>query len=107
MNSMPNSSAMRAKRRQSGQLPDQRSAVSVTARPDEQLAPNSPNFSRLRLPICVRSACVTVPGILTSQRITLLSKAAAHLHEVIPEIDIWRAAQLMLKRHGDKALEGS
>jgi hypothetical protein len=26
---------------------------------------------------------------------------------VIPEIDIWRAAQLMLKRHGDKALEES
>jgi hypothetical protein len=24
---------------------------------------------------------------------------------VIPEIDIWRAATLMLKRHGDKALE--
>jgi hypothetical protein len=24
---------------------------------------------------------------------------------VIPEIDIWRAAQLMLKRYGDKALE--
>jgi hypothetical protein len=26
---------------------------------------------------------------------------------VIPEVDIWRAAQLMLKRHGDKALEDS
>jgi len=26
---------------------------------------------------------------------------------VIPEIDIWRAAQLMLKRNGDKALEES
>ena len=24
---------------------------------------------------------------------------------VIPEIDIWRAATLMLKRYGDKALE--
>ena len=24
---------------------------------------------------------------------------------MIPEIDIWRAAQLMLKRFGDKALE--
>jgi hypothetical protein len=24
---------------------------------------------------------------------------------VIPEIDIWRAAQLMLKRYGDKALD--
>ena len=26
---------------------------------------------------------------------------------VIPEIDIWRAAALMLKRYGDKALEES
>jgi len=26
---------------------------------------------------------------------------------VIPEIDIWRAATLMLKRYGDKALEES
>jgi hypothetical protein len=26
---------------------------------------------------------------------------------VIPEIDIWRAAQLMLKRYGDQALEES
>jgi hypothetical protein len=26
---------------------------------------------------------------------------------VIPEIDIWRAATLMLKRYGDKALEPS
>jgi hypothetical protein len=26
---------------------------------------------------------------------------------VIPEIDIWRAAQLMLKRYGDRALKES
>jgi hypothetical protein len=26
---------------------------------------------------------------------------------VIPEIDIWRAANLMLKRYGEKALEES
>jgi hypothetical protein len=26
---------------------------------------------------------------------------------VIPEIDIWRAANLMLKRYGDKAVEES
>jgi hypothetical protein len=26
---------------------------------------------------------------------------------VIPEIDIWRAAQLLLKRHGDRALDVS
>jgi hypothetical protein len=28
-------------------------------------------------------------------------------YDVIPEIDIWRAATLMLKRYGDKALEES
>jgi hypothetical protein len=36
-----------------------------------------------------------------------LSTAAAHFDDVIPEIDIWRAAQLMPKHHGDKALEES
>jgi len=30
-----------------------------------------------------------------------------HEPTVIPEIDIWRAAQLMLKRYGDNALEES
>jgi hypothetical protein len=29
------------------------------------------------------------------------------LSDVIPEIDIWRAAALMLKRYGDKALDQS
>ncbi len=28
-------------------------------------------------------------------------------YDVIPEIDIWRAASLMLKRYGEKALEES
>jgi hypothetical protein len=28
-------------------------------------------------------------------------------YDVIPEIDIWRAATLMLKRYGDRALEES
>jgi hypothetical protein len=32
---------------------------------------------------------------------------ACNLSRVIPEIDIWRAANLMLKRYGDKALEES
>ena len=32
---------------------------------------------------------------------------ACDLAHVIPEIDIWRAATLMLKRYGDKALEQS
>ena len=32
---------------------------------------------------------------------------ACNLFPVIPEIDIWRAANLMLKRYGDKAAEES
>jgi hypothetical protein len=32
---------------------------------------------------------------------------ACRFIRVIPEIDIWRAATLMLKRYGDKALEQS
>jgi hypothetical protein len=32
---------------------------------------------------------------------------ACDFSRVIPEIDIWRAATLMLKRYGDKALEQS
>ena len=32
---------------------------------------------------------------------------ACSLFPVIPEINIWRAATLMLKRYGDKALEES
>src|SRR5579862_6120490 len=47
MKSMPASSAICASRLQSGQLPDQRSGTMVTARPDEQLAPNRPICSLL------------------------------------------------------------
>jgi hypothetical protein len=32
---------------------------------------------------------------------------ACNFPRVIPEIDIWRAANLMLKRYGEKALEES
>jgi hypothetical protein len=36
-----------------------------------------------------------------------LSAASLQCSRVIPEIDIWRAATLMFKRYGDKALEQS
>ena len=52
---MPASSDMRASRRLSGQLPDQRSGTMVTARPDEQFDPNKPILSRLALCIERRS----------------------------------------------------
>jgi hypothetical protein len=45
----------------------------------------------------------------------LLNATAYHFHgsslqissDVIPELDIWRAATLMLRRYGDKAIEES
>src|SRR5215831_7678504 len=52
---MPTSSAIRASLRLSGQLPDQRSGTSVTARPDEQFAPNRPILSLFALCIDMRS----------------------------------------------------
>src|SRR6266478_969548 len=55
---MPTSSAIRASLRLSGQLPDQRSGTSVTARPDEQFDPNRPILSLLALCIDMRSCRV-------------------------------------------------
>src|SRR6266404_7505328 len=48
-------SAMRARRRQSGQLADHRSGTLVAERPDEQLAPKMPIFSALALYMAMRS----------------------------------------------------
>jgi hypothetical protein len=39
--------------------------------------------------------------------IKCISTASVRFSGVIPEIDIWQAASLMLKRYGDKALEQS
>src|SRR5436309_7026540 len=66
MNSMPASSAIFARTMQSGQLPDHRSGTIVTARPEEQLAPNRPNLSRFALPICARSRCDVTRSIPVS-----------------------------------------
>jgi hypothetical protein len=43
--------------------------------------------------------CISVLSVCRPQ--------ACNVPSVIPEIDIWRAATLMLKRYGDKALEQS
>src|SRR5690348_2511474 len=58
---------MRASRRLSAQEPDQRSGTRVTARPDEQFAPNRPIFSAFSLYIAMRErmdavgACTVSP----------------------------------------------
>src|SRR5919106_1197220 len=54
----PTWSAIRARRRLSGQEPDQRSGTSVTARPEEQFAPNRPILSLLPLCRAMRSCKV-------------------------------------------------
>ena len=73
MKSMPASSAMRASRRQSGQLADQRSGTLVAERPDEQFAPKIPIFSVLSLYMAMRSridaerdAAIAPPGSSTA-----------------------------------------
>src|SRR5262249_56213938 len=62
MKSIPASSAMRARRAQSGQLADQRSGTLVAERPDEQLAPNTPIFSAFALYMAMRSRIDAVPA---------------------------------------------
>jgi hypothetical protein len=39
--------------------------------------------------------------------LSLSRSQACSFPRVIPEIDIWRAANLMLKRHGEKVIEES
>src|ERR1051325_524697 len=83
MNSMPASSAIRARARQSSQFPDQRSGTRVTARPDEQLAPNRPSFSRFRLYIVARSV------LPPDRSIDILARLPRHLQGLqldIPKI---------------------
>jgi hypothetical protein len=52
----------------------------------------------------------TLTGRLSSQAIVdvnRFSTASLQFTRVIPEIDIWRAANLILKRYGEKAFEES
>jgi hypothetical protein len=62
MKSIPASSAMRARRRQSGQLADQRSFTLVAERPDEQFAPNTPIFSAFALCMAMRAGMAAERG---------------------------------------------
>jgi hypothetical protein len=63
---MPASSAISANFLLSGQLPDQRSGTSVTARPEEQLTPNKPIWSLL-LPCMARRAFNEAEGACTRE----------------------------------------
>src|SRR4051812_49823163 len=110
---MPASSAIRTSRRLSAQVPDQRSGTLVTARPDEQFAPNSPIFSalppasRLRcgndefaigtiIPQAWRKLCrVPLPdgGVLGDANITIVGRLRP-IRENVPMMTILRAIAL-------------
>src|ERR1700693_6015450 len=69
---------MRARRRLSDQVPDHRSGTSVTARPEEQLAPNRPILSALALYIAMRSCIEAVRASTFSPPHFLLWPPATH-----------------------------
>jgi hypothetical protein len=58
------------------------------------------NIAAIGATLTLRFATHAITGV---KRIS----TASDVPGVIPEIDIWRAATLMLKRYGDKALEQS
>src|ERR1700737_712404 len=70
MKSRPAASAMRARRRQSGQLADQRSGTLVAERPDEQFAPKTPILSALALYMAMRSCIDAVRANMAFSIIT-------------------------------------
>src|SRR5580698_7294258 len=83
---MPASSDICASRLLSGQLPDHRSGTSVTARPDEQLAPNRPICSLLFEYIARRAAsdpsrATTCGAFTVSPRLTVVALS------ILPEPD--------------------
>src|SRR3984893_1378979 len=84
---MPASSAMRASLTLSGQVPDQRSGTNVTARPDEQLAPNRPILSALPLYMAVRS-CMEAVGASMELSINIYwrGRRAAMAPPAIPRV---------------------
>src|ERR1700681_3831089 len=89
MKSMPPSSAICARRLQSGQLPDQRSGTSVTARPDEQFAPNRPICSLLSEYMarrdCREAACTGVTFFFVP--LPLLGRAGVGVGRIYKSVD--------------------
>src|SRR5215470_12633465 len=83
MKSRPASSAMRASRRHSGQVANQRSGTLVAERPDEQLAPKIPIFNVLSLYIAMRSRIVAVRA---STAVSISFAAHPPLPAVRPEL---------------------
>src|SRR5260370_3280048 len=75
MKSMPAASAMRARRRQSGQLADHRSGTVVAPRPEEQLAPKIPILSALGLYMAMRSR---IDAARASTPVSIPVKPIAH-----------------------------
>src|ERR1700719_1528722 len=89
MKSIPASSAMRARRRQYGQLADHRSGTLVAERPDEQFAPKITILSAVPLYMAMRSCINAVRANTASQ----LSHARA-----LTRASIFFAIRLLVKR---------
>src|SRR5580704_14946503 len=87
---MPASSDICASRLLSGQLPDHRSGTSVTARPDEQLAPNKPICSLL-FEYIARRAASDPSRVETCGACTISPRLTEVLLSILPEPDCKRA----------------
>jgi hypothetical protein len=60
------------------------------------------HWGRLAPP--ARSGSLTLPRTSKFRVLTVYRRAPSSVRGVIPQIDIWRVADLMLKRYGDTAL---
>src|SRR3954447_24686442 len=106
MKSIPAASAMRARRKQSGQLADQRSGTLVAERPEEQLAPNTPSLSALPLYMAMRSAMDAVRASTVTSLSRCGRRTAAVWAERVESSLHERAVDHIVQIHGalDQAL---
>src|SRR6266508_1935998 len=98
---MPAASAMRASFRLSRQFPDQRSGTWVTARPDEQFAPNRPICSRLAPYMAMRSR-IEASRTGTASLLTSFTAVALPARQKAYAIHaaFWNRAETTRKRRG-------
>src|SRR5438874_13623390 len=101
MKSIPAASAMRARRRQSGQLADQRSGTVVAERPDEQLAPKIPIFSARVLSMAMRSRIAPARASTPRSPPACYSRASFLLPTIPPslpdrQLDAWTVHHILM-----------
>jgi hypothetical protein len=82
--------------------------VVLGTQPQQEVAGSNKRLGVLRHHVFSPVAARTIPAFFfLISYLKPLATAAVHSGRVIPEIDIWRAAQLMLKRYGEQALQES